>query len=120
MKTVTLLKFRGILLALAFFAPLLVTMQANADARNIAYFPVAVCETAVNHTPLPAYICCEQLRYTRHGVHHVWRDTWVSGSCSNADARGDMGCNANSPVFGSGIPISASFCQFSYSTGKFE
>lgn len=79
--------------------------------------PVAICSTATTHSPLPNYVCCELENHEKH----VWRDTWVSGSCKNADPRAysDMGCNIDSPVYTTGKPIVGN-CQFSSSTGIYN
>lgn len=102
-----------------FVATLLATTQVLAYHGTCrAKSPVAVCEASVNsNIQIPRYVCCEL--YTKKG-HHIWRNTWVSGSCSNANpyAQRDVGCDIDSPVYGTGMPIQAT-CQFSASTGKY-
>lgn len=100
-------------------------MQASAHGRwrhhvhEWAYFPIAICQTSGTNVSVPPYVCCE--KHNPRTGHHEWRDTWVSGKCTNADARavGDMGCTENSPVYGTNHPIIAD-CYFSHSTGKYE
>lgn len=112
------------ILTLVFLATAFVTLKASAHYGrgmcNHPLTPTATCYAAPNLSQLPQYTCCELL-YKKHGVwHHAWRDTWVSGSCSNANpyARHDMGCDVNSPVYTTGRPIEGR-CQFSDSTGKY-
>lgn len=80
---------------------------------------VAACTTSQTIQPLPTYVCCE---LESKGGHHIWRDTWVSGSCKAANMRAyhDEGCTMNSPVYGTGAPIlQRGQCQFSNTTGKY-
>ena len=134
MKAFIKSKCKTVAILAVFLAPLLVSLQANAHyhhkhwrylhemySQEWAYYPAALCSAYATGAVIPAYSCCELLKRTKHGVHHVWRDTWVSGSCKNANtyARGDMGCTIESPVYGTNSPITAS-CQYSYSTGRFE
>ncbi len=94
----------------------LLAMQANAYPRG-PYVPVALCKPHATNQPLEPFVCCEQL--DRKG-RHIFSNSWVLGDCSNVSpsARGDMGCNRLSPVYGTDHPILAS-CQFSASTGKY-
>lgn len=104
------------------FALVLSSTQASAHwwrhhVHEWAYFPIALCQAGGTNVTLPPYVCCE--KHARDG-HHVWRDTWVAGKCTNADPRavGDMGCTDKSPVYGTNGPIVAQ-CYFSHSTGKY-
>jgi hypothetical protein len=94
---------------------------SNANASRVLFVPEAVCSTIVTNMPLPTYVCCELYDYKHQ--HHIFRDQWVSGSCKNANinAEFDMGCKPDSLVYGTNHPIPpiATFCQFSYSTGKY-
>jgi hypothetical protein len=94
---------------------------SNANAHQTLFVPEAICSTIVTNMPLPTYVCCELYDYKNH--RHLFRDQWVSGSCKNANvnAEFDMGCTADSLVYGTNGPIPpiAGFCQFSYSTGKY-
>lgn len=91
----------------------------DANAHTHAYVPEALCTTAIPNVNMPVqpFVCCQLLN--REG-HHIWRDTWVFGSCKNANpgAIYDMGCKTYSPVYRTGMPIQAS-CQFSHSTGRY-
>lgn len=104
---------------IAFSVLFLVSTQANAHRLSGPYAPVAMCTTAIPNVnmPIQPYVCCQLL--DKNG-HHVWRDTWVFGSCKNADpyATRDMGCKTDSSVYGTNMPILGS-CQFSDSTGKY-
>jgi hypothetical protein len=102
-------------------APLFFAMQANAchlHHSGWAHYPIAICATHATNAPLPVYVCCE---LEQKNGHHIWANTWVSGSCQNADPRAhnDMGCTSMSPVYGTNGPILAA-CQFSYSTGRYR
>jgi hypothetical protein len=94
---------------------------SDANAHRVKFVPEAVCSTIVTNMPLPTYVCCELYDYKHQ--RHIFRDQWVSGSCKNANvnAEYDMGCKADSFVYGTNAPIPpiAGFCQFSDSTGKY-
>lgn len=109
---------RLLALSALLFVPFLAIQATNASAHFVAYYPTATCHTSAINAPLPNYTCCELLN--KKG-HHIWRNTWVPYSCANASpyARGDMGCDVNSPEFGTGSPIMGN-CTFSYSTGRYE
>lgn len=105
-------------LFLMMFATVVMVNDVKADWIDVkGYVPVAICSTGGTHIPLPYFVCCELLDYKGN---HVWRDTWVSTSCKNADSRAtyDMGCHRASPVYGMGSSVMGN-CQFSYSTGRY-
>lgn len=114
---------KTILLSTILLISVLFTLQASAHCHKKyvfvekRYVPTATCNANSSLNQYPQYVCCELL--SRHG-HHIWRDTWVAGSCKNADPRAhyDMGCDITSPVYTTGAPILGA-CQFSYSTGRY-
>jgi len=105
------------LFTLMFCSLFFISTQAKAHGCHKAYVPVAMCTTSGTNIALPQYVCCQLL----HKGRHVWRDTWVAGSCQNANPHAiyDMGCKVHSPVYGTGKPILGD-CQFSWSTGKYR
>lgn len=122
MKAQVLVRTRSMITwIIGFSALLLISAQAHAHMYRESgpYVPVAVCTTAIPNVnmPIQPFVCCQLLN--KKG-HHIWRDTWVFGSCKNAHpgAIVDMGCKTYSPVYGTGAPIAAS-CQFSHSTGRY-
>ncbi len=111
----------------------LLTMQANASGRSFDYESdgndlytrgvlrqaTAACTTLTTNKPLPTYVCCKLVKrvVTRNGHyrwHTIWRNTWVEGTCANANpyAIHDSVCGINSPVYSTGEPILGN-CQFS-------
>jgi hypothetical protein len=128
---------RIITLCIMFLSLLFVTIDANAHyrywgfhhdgfyayGRHWDFVPRAMCVTPTIHAPMANYVCCELVKKSprTHHWYHVWHDTWVAGTCKNADpyARGDMGCSVHSPVYTTGQPIIGD-CQFSASTGKYR
>jgi len=120
MKALVIAKSKSVLAIGACLGLSMLLTTTDANARHVLFVPEAVCSTIVTNMPLPTYVCCEQL--DRNG-HHIFRDQWVSGSCKNANvnAHFDMGCKPDSLAYGTNQPIPpiATFCQFSYSTGKY-
>ena len=115
---------KALTLVIMFFAPFLLTTQANAHYARLASWsdvPTAICNTASTNEPVPPYVCCQLLIKRHHVWHHVWKNEWVSGSCKNADLRAtrSMGCKFNSYVYGTNEPIVQN-CQYSYSTGRYR
>jgi hypothetical protein len=118
----------AIALAVMACALSLVSLQANAGGRSFNYYAdndqytrglirqaTAACTTLTTNKPLPTYVCCKLItRTAHHRWHTVWRNTWVSGACMNANryARHDSTCDINSPVYTTGMPILGN-CQFS-------
>lgn len=85
------------------------------------YYPKAYCTTVATNQPMIPYVCCQLTVKGRHGWHTAWHNTWVAGSCKNADyrARGDMGCAMNSPVYTTHAPIVGN-CTFNSSTRDYR
>src|SRR5688572_12787328 len=85
--------------------------------RPVVPAPSAVCHVEATNQILPTYTCCKLAVYSHCTKKYLWRNTWVSGGCANADprAKGDYGCSTTSPVFGTNGPIMAT-CQFSANT----